>query len=54
MMLTQYEMPAHIDSVGLLKIDFLGLETLTEVEDGHVPADQGPPFCGDKIPEGNC
>src|SRR5207249_764773 len=31
MTLTQYEM-AHIDSVGLLKIDFLGLETLTKLE----------------------
>ena len=30
MLLTQYEM-AHIDSVGLLKIDFLGLETLTKL-----------------------
>ena len=30
MMLTQYEM-SHIDSVGLLKIDFLGLETLTKL-----------------------
>ena len=29
--LTQYEM-AHIDAVGLLKIDFLGLETLTKLE----------------------
>ncbi len=31
MMLTQYEM-AHIDNVGLLKIDFLGLETLTKLQ----------------------
>ncbi len=31
MMLTQYEM-AHIDPVGLLKIDFLGLETLTKLQ----------------------
>ena len=31
MLLTQYEM-AHIDSVGLLKIDFLGLETLTKLK----------------------
>ncbi|HEY3324014.1 MAG TPA: DNA polymerase III subunit alpha [Planctomycetota bacterium] len=31
MTLTQYEM-AHIDSVGLLKIDFLGLETLTKLK----------------------
>lgn len=30
MLLTQYEM-AHIDNVGLLKIDFLGLETLTKL-----------------------
>ena len=30
MILTQYEM-AHIDAVGLLKIDFLGLETLTKL-----------------------
>ncbi|MGD0088374.1 MAG: DNA polymerase III subunit alpha [Planctomycetota bacterium] len=29
--LTQYEM-SHIDAVGLLKIDFLGLETLTKLE----------------------
>ncbi|HYG73574.1 MAG TPA: DNA polymerase III subunit alpha [Planctomycetota bacterium] len=31
MTLTQYEM-AHIDPVGLLKIDFLGLETLTKLK----------------------
>ncbi|HYF51577.1 MAG TPA: DNA polymerase III subunit alpha, partial [Planctomycetota bacterium] len=31
MLLTQYEM-AHIDNVGLLKIDFLGLETLTKLQ----------------------
>jgi len=31
MTLTQYEM-AHIDTVGLLKIDFLGLETLTKLQ----------------------
>ena len=30
MLLTQYEM-AHLDNVGLLKIDFLGLETLTKL-----------------------
>ena len=31
MLLTQYEM-SHLDSVGLLKIDFLGLETLTKLK----------------------